>query len=186
MLIECCSQERSYLKFYGLLGERFAKLNPIWSDAFLSSFATVLQGTFIDWNESNQKCSQILRSHVLNWRPTWSPVLSLTIELTEEGTTSASRIFWNSCSRNWRNSSVVRSCCWDSTLPTAVPISWEYFRRKARKSCGSRLISLRRLDWGRWLKRCVNDWRRLTKPAWQEEEEWRSWRSWDKAWDRWR
>ncbi|RAL58111.1 hypothetical protein DID88_002386 [Monilinia fructigena] len=34
MVIECCSQERTYSKFYGLIGERFAKINRLWTDLF--------------------------------------------------------------------------------------------------------------------------------------------------------
>lgn len=29
MLLECCSQERTYLRFYGLLGQRFCMLNKV-------------------------------------------------------------------------------------------------------------------------------------------------------------
>ncbi|KAJ0283893.1 hypothetical protein COL922a_014380, partial [Colletotrichum nupharicola] len=39
MIIECCSQERTFSKFYGLIGERFAKINRLWSDLFENSFA---------------------------------------------------------------------------------------------------------------------------------------------------
>ncbi|EER43246.1 cell cycle control protein [Histoplasma capsulatum H143] len=38
MIIECCSQERTYSKFYGLIGERFAKLNRLWADLFEEAF----------------------------------------------------------------------------------------------------------------------------------------------------
>lgn len=92
MLIECCSQERSYLKFYGLLGERFAKLNPIWSDAFLSSFATVY-GNIHRLETNRIRNVAKFFGHMLSTDALpWSPALSA-IELTEEGTTSASRIF---------------------------------------------------------------------------------------------
>ncbi|KMU78141.1 pre-mRNA-splicing factor cwc22 [Coccidioides immitis RMSCC 3703] len=39
MIVECCSQERTYSKFYGLTGERFAKLNRLWADLFEAAFA---------------------------------------------------------------------------------------------------------------------------------------------------
>ena len=29
MIIECCSQERSYQRFYGLLGQRFCEVNAV-------------------------------------------------------------------------------------------------------------------------------------------------------------
>lgn len=92
MLIECCSQERSYLKFYGLLGERFAKLNPIWSDAFLSSFNTVY-GNIHRLETNRIRNVAKFFGHMLSTDALpWSPALS-GIQLTEEGTTSASRIF---------------------------------------------------------------------------------------------
>ena len=92
MLIECCSQERSYLKFYGLLGERFAKLNPIWSDAFLSSFGTVY-GNIHRLETNRIRNVAKFFGHMLSTDALpWAAALS-SIELTEEGTTSASRIF---------------------------------------------------------------------------------------------
>ena len=92
MLIECCSQERSYLKFYGLLGERFAKLNPIWSDAFLSSFSTVY-GNIHRLETNRIRNVAKFFGHMLSTDALpWSPSLSQ-IQLTEESTTSASRIF---------------------------------------------------------------------------------------------
>ena len=38
MIIECCSQERTYEKYYGLIGERFCKINRIWADCFSEEF----------------------------------------------------------------------------------------------------------------------------------------------------
>ena len=38
MIIECCSQERSYQRFYGLLGERFCHLNETWVEKFDAAF----------------------------------------------------------------------------------------------------------------------------------------------------
>ena len=38
MLIECCSQERSYLRFYGLLGQRLCLLNQVWVAKFDEAF----------------------------------------------------------------------------------------------------------------------------------------------------
>ena len=39
MLIECCSQERTYLKYYGLLGQRFCLISPVYQEKFEESFA---------------------------------------------------------------------------------------------------------------------------------------------------
>ena len=36
MIIECCSQERSYRKFFGLLGQKLCQLNPEYVDLWSS------------------------------------------------------------------------------------------------------------------------------------------------------
>ena len=38
MIVECASQERTYEKFYGMVGERFCKLNRMWDDLFEDGF----------------------------------------------------------------------------------------------------------------------------------------------------
>ena len=38
MMVECCSQERSYLRFYGLLGQRLCLLNQAWVAVFNAAF----------------------------------------------------------------------------------------------------------------------------------------------------
>jgi hypothetical protein len=39
MVIECCSQERTYMRFYGLLGERFCRLQKMYQEQFDECFA---------------------------------------------------------------------------------------------------------------------------------------------------
>lgn len=91
MVIECCSQERTYSKFYGLIGERFAKLNRLWTDLFESSFAKYYDT--IHRYETNRLRNiarffgHLLSSDGIGWH-----VLSV-IHLNEEETTSSSRIF---------------------------------------------------------------------------------------------
>ncbi|KAH8700666.1 hypothetical protein BGW36DRAFT_357320 [Talaromyces proteolyticus] len=91
MIIECCSQERTYSKFYGLIGERFAKLNRLWSDLFEESFAKYYET--IHRYETNRLRNiarffgHILSNDAIGWH-----VLSL-IHMNEEETTSSSRIF---------------------------------------------------------------------------------------------
>ncbi|OKL59600.1 Pre-mRNA-splicing factor cwc22 [Talaromyces atroroseus] len=91
MIIECCSQERTYSKFYGLIGERFAKLNRLWSDLFEESFAKYYET--IHRYETN-RLRNIARffGHALSNDAIGWHVLSL-IHLNEEETTSSSRIF---------------------------------------------------------------------------------------------
>lgn len=91
MVIECCSQERTYSKFYGLIGERFAKLNRLWTDLFEQSFAKYYDT--IHRYETNRLRNiarffgHMLSSDGIGWH-----VLSV-VHLNEEETTSSSRIF---------------------------------------------------------------------------------------------
>jgi len=91
MIIECCSQERTYNKFFGLIGERFCKLNRLWRDLFESMFTKYYET--IHRYETNrlriigQFFGHLLSSDAINWN------VFHVIHLNEEDTTSSSRIF---------------------------------------------------------------------------------------------
>ncbi|KAL8942586.1 MAG: hypothetical protein Q9216_001568 [Gyalolechia sp. 2 TL-2023] len=91
MVVECCSQERTYSKFYGLIGERFAKLNRLWTELFELSFAKYYET--IHRYETNRLRNiarffgHLLSSDGIGWH-----VLSI-VHLNEDETTSSSRIF---------------------------------------------------------------------------------------------
>uniref|UniRef100_A0A1J3F9H9 Pre-mRNA-splicing factor CWC22-like protein n=1 Tax=Noccaea caerulescens TaxID=107243 RepID=A0A1J3F9H9_NOCCA len=91
MLLECCSQERTYLRYYGLLGQRFCMINKIHQENFEKSF--VQQYSMIHRLETNKLrnvakfFAHLLGTDALPWH-----VLAY-IRLTEEDTTSSSRIF---------------------------------------------------------------------------------------------
>ncbi|KAK3333599.1 hypothetical protein B0T19DRAFT_418552 [Cercophora scortea] len=91
MIVETCAQEKVYLKFMGLLGERFARLNRMWQDLFEESF--VKYYSTIHRYETN-KLRNIARffGHLLAVDAIGWHCLSV-IHLNEEETTSASRIF---------------------------------------------------------------------------------------------
>lgn len=91
MVIECCSQERTYSKFYGLIGERFAKLNRLWIELFEASFAKYYDT--IHRYETN-RLRNIARffGHLLGTDAIGWHVLSV-VHLNEEETSSSSRIF---------------------------------------------------------------------------------------------
>lgn len=40
MMIECCSQERTWLPYYGLIAQRFCMIHRRWQGAFTESFET--------------------------------------------------------------------------------------------------------------------------------------------------
>lgn len=91
MVVECCSQEKTYTKFYGGIAERLAKINRMWNELFETAFADYYEK--IHRYDSN-KLRNIARlfghmfgSDAIGWH-----CLSI-IHLNEEETTSASRIF---------------------------------------------------------------------------------------------
>src|SRR5271156_2276152 len=91
MIIECCSQERTFIKFYGLIGERFCNLNRNWQDTFEHAFDSYY--TTIHRYETNRlrNIAKFFAFLIANDAIGWH-VFSV-IHLTEEETTSSSRIF---------------------------------------------------------------------------------------------
>ena len=91
MIIECCSQERTFLRYYGLIGARFCLLDNRWLGAFLDAFAT--QYTTIHRLETNKLRNVAkLFAHLLHTDSMPWKCLSI-IHLNEDETTSSSRIF---------------------------------------------------------------------------------------------
>lgn len=91
MIVECCSQERSYSNFYGLIGERFCKINRIWCDAFEQAFANYYDT--IHRYETNRLRNigrffgHLIASDGISWGVFHS------VHMNEDETTSSSRIF---------------------------------------------------------------------------------------------
>lgn len=91
MVIECCSQERTYSNFYGLIGERFCKLHRIWTDAFQEAFQkyydTIHRYETNKLRNIGRFFGHLLASDGISWA-----VLHV-VHMNEEETTSSSRIF---------------------------------------------------------------------------------------------
>ncbi len=91
MIVECCSQERSYSNFYGLIGERFSKLNRVWCENFEEAYANYFET--IHRYETNRLRNiarffgHLLASDSISWA-----VFSV-VKMNEDDTTSSSRIF---------------------------------------------------------------------------------------------
>ena len=91
MIVECASQERTYEKFYGMIGERFCKINRMWTDLFEEGFAHYYET--IHRFETNrlriiaQFFAHLLATDAIGWH------VFQVIKLNEEDTTSSSRIF---------------------------------------------------------------------------------------------
>ena len=92
MIIECCSQERTFLRYYGLIAARFCLLSGSrWCDAFIAAFQR--QYTTIHRLETNKLRNVAkLFAHLLHTDSIPWSVLSI-IHLNEDETTSSSRIF---------------------------------------------------------------------------------------------
>ncbi|PFH53603.1 hypothetical protein AMATHDRAFT_137344 [Amanita thiersii Skay4041] len=91
MIIECCSQERSYSTFYGLIGERFSKLNRVWTDcleqAFQNYYVTVHRYETNRLRNIARFFGHILSSDAISW------AVFECVTITEDDTTASSRIF---------------------------------------------------------------------------------------------
>lgn len=91
MIIECCSQERSYSTFYGLVGERFSKLNRIWTECFETAFQNYYDT--IHRYETNRLRNiarffgHMFSTDAISW------IALACIRVNEDDTTSSSRIF---------------------------------------------------------------------------------------------
>ena len=91
MIIECCSQERTFLRYYGLVSGRFCLLHERWRSAFEDAFAK--QYSTIHRLETNKLRNVAkLFGHLLHTDSFSWAVLGC-IHLNEDETTSSSRIF---------------------------------------------------------------------------------------------
>ncbi|KAL7424964.1 pre-mRNA-splicing factor cwc22 [Cryptotrichosporon argae] len=91
MIIECCSQERTYGNFYGLIGERFCKLNRVWTDCFQEAFQkyydTIHRYETNKLRNIGRFFGHLLATDAISWA-----VLHV-VHMNEDETTSSSRIF---------------------------------------------------------------------------------------------
>ncbi|TNY21633.1 armadillo-type protein, partial [Rhodotorula diobovata] len=91
MVIECCSQERTFSKFYGLMGERFCKLHQKWAIAyeqcFINYYATIHRYETNRLRNIARFFGHLLMTDALSWT-----VLDA-VKMNEDDTTSSSRIF---------------------------------------------------------------------------------------------
>ena len=91
MILECCSQERSYVRYYGLLGQRFCLLRREYQEGFQECFARQYETVHrLETNKLRNVAkffANLLSGDALPWS-----VLNA-VRLTEQDTTSSSRIF---------------------------------------------------------------------------------------------
>ena len=109
MLLECCAQERTFLRYYGLIGTRFCLLADQWKNAFAQAFGQ--QYATIHRLETNKLrnvaklFADLLHTYALPRQVFES------IRMTEDVTTSSSRIFGKMllqfCCKKWRKPHLV-------------------------------------------------------------------------------
>ena len=91
MIIDCCAQERTYNRYYGLLGHRFCQINRVWQETFQQCFIdhynTVHRLDTSRLRNVAKFFAHLLQSDGMSWA-----VMSV-IRLNEDDTTSSSRIF---------------------------------------------------------------------------------------------
>lgn len=91
MVVECCSQERSYEKYYGLIAERLCRLNRVWTESFATEFRNLFQ-TIHRFETNRIRNIAKLYAHLL-YKDALSWTVLDVVRLSEEDTTSSSRIF---------------------------------------------------------------------------------------------
>ncbi|XP_049781229.1 pre-mRNA-splicing factor CWC22 homolog [Schistocerca cancellata] len=91
MFLDCCAEQRTYEKFFGLLAQRFCQINKV----YIPPFQQIFRDTYntihrLDTNKLRNTAkffAHLLFTDAISWE-----VLSF-IKLNEEDTTSSSRIF---------------------------------------------------------------------------------------------
>ncbi|KAK6866107.1 U2-type spliceosomal complex subunit CWC22 [Apiospora arundinis] len=91
MIVECCSQEKTYTKYFGFLAERFSKINRMWQDLFEKLFAEKYL-TIHRYETNRLRNVARIFGHLFGTDAIGWHALSC-IHLNEDETTSASRIF---------------------------------------------------------------------------------------------
>lgn len=91
MVVKCCSQEKTYTKYYGLIGDKLCGFSRKWEDGFKRVFAENYDNVHMFETNSLRNISKfwghMLASDMLGWE-----VFSRVV-LDEENTNSASRVF---------------------------------------------------------------------------------------------
>lgn len=91
MFLDCCAEQRTYEKFYGLLAQRFCVINRVYSEKFEEIFKDIYETTHrLDTNRLRNVSkffSHLLHSDSIGWNAMEC------IKLNEDDTTSSSRVF---------------------------------------------------------------------------------------------
>lgn len=91
MFLDCCAEQRTYEKFYGLLAQRFCTINKVYTEKFEEIFKDIYDTTHrLDTNRLRNVSkffAHLLYSDSIGWN------VFECIKLNEDDTTSSSRVF---------------------------------------------------------------------------------------------
>ena len=91
MILECCMQERTYSRLYGLTAQRLCQVTAVYQDklnqVFMTQYETVHRLEVNKLRNAAKFFSHLLHTNSISWS-----CLSA-VRLTEDDTTAASRIF---------------------------------------------------------------------------------------------
>lgn len=91
MFLDCCAEQRTYEKFYGLLAQRFCTINKIYTERFEEIFKDIYDTTHrLDTNRLRNVSkffAHLLHSDSIGWN------VFECIKMNEDDTTSSSRVF---------------------------------------------------------------------------------------------
>lgn len=91
MVVDCCAQQRTYMKFYGLLAQRFCALNQEYAEPFVEIFKSCYDTIHRFETNKLRNVAKLFGHLLITDALSWN-VLSH-IKLNEEDTTSSSRVF---------------------------------------------------------------------------------------------
>ena len=91
MIVDCCVEERTYLKFFGLLAERFCSIDDIYKKHFFRLFIDKYSVIHRQSTNKIRNLSKLFAHLLLTDALDWHVLRAVT--LTEEATTASSRIF---------------------------------------------------------------------------------------------
>lgn len=91
MIVECCSQERSFSRFYGNIGERLSKLNRKWSGLFEECFRAYYDSIHRYETNRLRNIARFFGALLATDSISWASFEI--VHMNEDDTTSSSRIF---------------------------------------------------------------------------------------------
>merc|ERR1719174_2677740 len=166
MLLDCCAMERMFNRFYSLQGERLCRLNPRYQEefeeAFAQQFSTVHRLETNKLRNIGKFFAHLLYTDAITWG------LFLQIKITEETTTSSSRIFikviFQELSEQWG----IKKLKERLNDPEHTQFFAGLFPKDHPKTCDSLSITSQQLVWASspktfgtiWTSTAVRCWRR--------------------------